>query len=203
MKKISLIILLFTIILAESCSDLKVTSDYDKSADFSVYKTFNIMTYQEGEMESAPLSMMTVSFIEEAIIDEMMNRGYTLSDDPSIEIYYFVKLGEKTDVSNVSYGVGVGYGSPYYYGYHGGYSSYYNQPIVTSHTEGTLIIELVDNEKDRAIWQGVGSKSVSQQTAKQKEIQLIVNKVFYNYKWNAGGESDGTKQKAAENLETY
>ena len=204
MKNIFLIILLGVILIAESCSDLKVTSDYDKTADFSVYKTFNIMTYQTGEMESAPLSMMTVSFIEEAIIDEMMNRGYTLSDDPDIEIYYFVKLNDKTQVSNSSVSVGVGYGSPYYYGYHSGYTSYYNQPIVSNYTEGTLIVELVDNSRDRAIWQGIGSKSVSQHTSSQKEIQLILNKIFYGYKWNAEGASKkDTQQKQSQNLETY
>ena len=204
MKKIFLIILLGVILITESCSDLKVTSDYDKTADFSLYKTFNIMTYQAGEMEAAPLSMMTVSFIEEAIIDEMMKRGYTLSDDPDIEIYYFVKLNDKTQVSNSSVSVGVGYGSPYYYGYHSGYTSYYNQPIVSNYTEGTLIVELVDNSRDRAIWQGIGSKSVTQQTSKQKEIQLILNKIFYGYKWNAeGATTKDIQQKQSQNLETY
>lgn len=205
MKKILLLALLGFILIAESCSDLKVTSDYDKDADFTAFKTFNIMTYHSGEMETAPLSMMTVSFIEEAIIDEMMNRGYTLSDNPDIEIYYFVKLGEKTSVSNSSVSVGVGYGSPYYYGYHGGYTSYYNQPIVTTHTEGTLIVELVDNAKDRAVWQGVGTQSVSQQTAKQKDIQLILSKVFYGYKWNAEGEpvKNDSQKKMSKKLESY
>jgi hypothetical protein len=203
MKKLSYLILFALVVITNGCSDLKITTDYDKTADFSKYKTFNIMKYQVGELESTPLSMMTISFLEEAIIDEMMKRGYTLSDNPDIEIYYFVKLKDKTEVVTTGTTGGMYYGSPYYYGYHGGYS-YYEHANTVDYTEGSLIVELVDNERDRAIWQGIAVSSVTQNTSKQKEIQLILNRVFYNYKWKAEGFSDAKKQsQKAQKLETY
>lgn len=203
MKNVFFIFILSLVVLAESCSDLKVTSDYDKEADFTSYKTFNIMRYEEGAVESTPLSMMTVSFIEEAIINELMNRGYTLSDNPDIEVYYYVKLADKTEyVSDPSVGMSTYYGSPYYYGYHGGYA-YTSEVRTMDYTEGALIIELVDNKGDIAVWQGVAKQSVTQNTAHQKEINHIVNRIFYNYKWNSDSavETPATKQKKA--VETY
>ncbi len=182
MKKHIYLFFLSILFLFNSCSDLKVTADYDKNADFSSFKTFNIKTYQSGEMESTPLKMMTVSFIEEAIIDELMDRGYTLSDNPDIEVYYYVKLNDETKVSTTGVSGGMYGGSPYYYGYYGGYSYYENYQVV-DYTEGSLIIELVDNNKDRAIWQGIGTQSVTQETASQKSIQQIVYSIFSSYKW--------------------
>ena len=184
MKTYIPLFLLSFILVFTSCSDLKVTADYDKNADFTSFKTFNIKTYQSGEMESTPLSMMTVSFIEEAIIDELMGRGYTLSDNPDIEVYYYVKLSEETKLSTTRVSGGMYAGRPYYYGYYGAYT-YYDTYQVIDYTEGALIIELVDNVKDRALWQGIGTKSVTQESASQKAIQQIVNSIFFSYKWKA------------------
>lgn len=193
MKKVIFLLSLISIVLVQSCSDLKVTSDYDKSADFTTFKTFNIMRYQEGVLESTPLPLMTISFIEEAIIDELMARGYTLSDDPDIEVYYFVRLNAKTELVQTGVSGGMYYGSPYYYGYHGGYT-YYNDVREVDYTEGSLIVELVDNKKDRAIWQGVAVKSVAQSQSSQKNIRMIISKVFYNYKWKVESTEGIQKQ---------
>lgn len=203
MKNAFFILILPLIVLSESCSDLKVTADYDKGVDFTAYKTFNIMRYQEGVVESTPLSMMTVSFIEEAIINELMARGYTLSDNPDIEVYYYVKLADKTEYVNSGPSVGVStyYGSPYYYGYHGGYA-YASEVRSMDYTEGALIVELVDNKGDMAVWQGVAKKSVTKNTAQQKEINHIVNRIFYNYKWKTDTES-AIPEKSQAPKETY
>ena len=182
MKNNISLIFLSIFFLFNSCSDLKVTAEYDKNADFTSFKTFNIKTYQSGEIESTALSMMTVSFIEEAIIDELMQRGYTLSDNPDIEVYYYVKLKDQTKVVETSTNNGMYGGSPYYYGYYGGYS-YYDSYQVIDYAEGSLIIELVDNNKNKALWQGIGTKSVQEEAANQKSIQQIVNSIFYSYKW--------------------
>ena len=184
MQKGILGLLFIAIFAVSACSDLKVTSDYDRDTDLGAFKTFNIMRYQEGVVESAPLSMMTKSFIEEAIIDELMARGYTLSDNPDLEVYYFVKLKDRTEYVTTGASVGMYGGSPYYYGYHGGYA-YTSNVSAKDVTEGSLIIELVDNAGDKAVWQGIAQKSVTQETAHQREIQKIVNTVFFSYKWKA------------------
>lgn len=202
MKKAHIILILLAVALV-SCSELKITSDYDKGTDFTSYKTFNIMKYQEGVVESTALSMMTVSFIEEAIIDEMLKRGYTLSDNPDVEVYYYVKLNSKTEYVNTGPSVGVNtyYGSPYYYGYHGGYT-YPSELRTVDYTEGALIIELVDGKETQAVWQGVAKQSVTQNTAHQKEINHIVNRIFYNFKWKSA-TTDEIKKTTEEQKETY
>ena len=183
MKKLFFVLLLVSIVISQSCSDLKITADYDKSADFSKFKTFNIIRYQEGAVASTSLSMMTVSLLEEAIIEELMNRGYTLSDDPDIEVYYFVKTKDKTEYKTTSTSVGGYGGNPYYYGYHGGYGYYNSYTQAVDYTEGSLIIELVNNEVDQLLWQGVAVKSLDETSSSQRSISQIVNGIFRSYKW--------------------
>lgn len=201
MKRSLFLFLISVLVLISSCSDLKVTADYDKDTDFSNYKTFNIMHYEEGAVESTSLSMMTISFIEEAIIDELMKRGYTLSDDPDLEVYYYVKLKDKTSYNTSGPSVGMYYGSPYYYGYHGGYTYTGNIQSV-DYTEGSLIVELVDAKMNKAVWQGIAVKSVTQESANQRAIQQIINRVFFDYKWTVEG-TDQKQQKSTSKKVDY
>jgi hypothetical protein len=183
MKKPLFILFISLSVIAQSCSDLKVTTDYDKTADFSDFKTFNILSDQEGSPVPNGVSKLTLSNIEESIIDQMMNRGYTLSDNPDIGVYYYIKLSEQTQYVQSS----VGYygGSPYYYGYYGGYGYYDTYVQAVNSTEGSLIIELVDVKKNRALWQGIATQSVTASTATEKSIAQIVNSIFFSYKWKA------------------
>lgn len=189
MKKLFFVVTSLFIFLAEGCSDLKITSDYDRSADFSNLKTFNIISHHEGAPVPNEISRLSISYIEESIIDEMMDRGYTLSDNSDIEVYYYIKLSETTEYQATTVGTYGGNpyygGSPYYYGYHGGYgyTSTYVQAIDV--TEGALIIELVNSSTEKALWQGVATKSVAQTSPSDRDIHQIVHSIFTTYKWKA------------------
>lgn len=199
MKKTFFILLLSASALIESCSDLKVTSDYDKSADFSSFKTFNIMSNDEGMTVPEGVSRLTISFIEESIIDQLMNRNYTLSDNPDIGVYYYIKVAQKTELTGGTT-VGLYGGNPYYYGYYGGYGYYSTTIQEVNFTEGSLIIELVDMKENKAIWQGVATQSVTASTVTDKQIQQIVNSIFFSYKWNAEEANVDPKSKTAKPL---
>jgi len=180
-----------------SCSGLKVTNDYDKSADFSSFKTFNIMSNDEGMTTPDGVSRLTISYIEESIIDQLMDRNYTLSDNPDIGVYYYIKVAQQTQVTQ-STSVGLYAGSPYYYGYYGGYAYYSPSVQEVDYTEGTLIIELVDMEKNKAIWRGVGTQSVTQSKMTDKQIQQIVNSIFFSYKWKTEPTLEKTNFKTTK-----
>lgn len=142
------------------------------------------MSNDEGMTTPNGVSRLTISFIEESIIDQLMNRNYTLSDKPDIGVYYYIKVAQKTELTGGTT-VGLYAGNPYYYGYYGGYSYYTTGVQEVDYTEGTLIIELVDMSQNKAIWRGVGTQSVTQSTVTDKQIQQIVNSIFFSYKWKA------------------
>jgi len=59
------------------------------------------------------------------------------------------------------WGPGWGWGGPW--GYGGGYNA------VSTHTEGTLYIDVIDASKKELVWQGVGSGVLTQDRSKKQE----------------------------------
>ena len=142
-------------------------------------------------------------YFEEAIENEMKERGYILSDNRDLEIYYYVKVTTETEmVASSSPYYGGYYGNPYYYGYYGGYG-YGSVGVGVStttvqqvdHKAGTLIIDIVDVRADKVVWRGTAQKSLSNDSgADQRLINQVIGRVFYDYKWTVGEVAE----KAAE-----
>ncbi len=174
---------LFLFILA-SCSSISVSSDYDKGTDFTVYKTYAF--YKKG-IDKVEISDLDKRRILRAIEAELSAKGMVKSENPDLLVNIFTKSREKIDVYNNNYygwypwyyGYGYGYG----YGAYGmGYGFGYNN--VSTSTEGTLFIDLIDAHKKELAWQGIGkgilsdSRSIDKKVAK---INEIVSKIMTEY----------------------
>ena len=112
-----LIVLLFIGYAMGGCaSGPNIISDYDRSAAFESYSTYNIMEGagpDQGEYQS-----FFTKYVIEAITVEMESRGYTKSDDPDLLVNFNARLQDKTKVTTSSAPPPM-YGG--YYGYRGGY----------------------------------------------------------------------------------
>jgi hypothetical protein len=173
LKNIFLSVLLLLIITG--CSSISVTSDYDISADFSSYKTFYIYNgiLKGSELETVPLVKKRVL---DAIQNEMIKKGFTREDSSKAEMMVYAQstTAEKMNVSSYGYGYGYGWG-PYPYG---------RNIDVSYYTQGSLIIDFVDNKKDELIWRGIGTAVVQDRgTPKEKEqfINEAVAKILDQY----------------------
>jgi hypothetical protein len=174
MKKIIKIIpLLLLVLVATSCSSVRVASDYDKNVDFSHLKTFAF--YKTG-IDKAEISDLDKRRILRAIESELLAKGYTKSENPDMLVSIFTKSRQKVNVYNNGYGpYGYGWGwSPYYW--NSGYSS------VSTSTEGTLYVDLIDANKKELVWQGMGTGYLSQNMDKKEErIKEFVSKIMEKY----------------------
>ena len=190
-----LLTLLVAIILLNGCSSkLEVLTSYDDEADFTSYLTFGVVNYEATQgMDKSPNGFVD-QYFEEAIENEMKERGYILSDNRDLEIYYYVKVTTETEmVASSSPYYGGYYGNPYYYGYYGGYG-YGTVGIGVStttvrqvdHQEGTLIVDIVDVRADKVVWRGTATKSLSNSGGDQRLINQVIDRVFYDYKWTVG-----------------
>jgi len=192
MKAIKLTFILIGALLLWSCgSSLKVTSDYNGELDFSKYKTYNYFRPHPDsvqEISNSPViaNQLNQRRIENAINEEMLLRGYELSDNPDILIGFYIKVEDKTDITTTTYG------SPYYrgYGYHGYYGGYghgYTDVSSYNYKYGTLIIDLVDTRDNELIWYGTASKALKDNNRNpEATINYIVTKMFYQYRFMAG-----------------
>lgn len=174
MKKIiKLLPFMMLFVMMASCSSVRVASDYDQNANFNQYKTFAF--YKTG-IDKVEISDLDKRRILRAIEAELMAKGFTKSENPDLLVSLFTKSREKVNVYNNGFGpYGYGWGwSPYYW-------NNYNTSVSTS-TEGTLYIDLIDANKKELVWQGMGTGYITQKMEKKDErIQEFVSKIMEKY----------------------
>ena len=172
MKTFKLLPLLLLFIVA-SCDTVKVYSDYDKSVDFTQYKTFAFM---KSGIDKVEISDLDKKRILNAIDQQLLAKGLTKSETPDLLVNIFTKSREEISVNqfNAGYGYGWGWGwNPYMYGGH---------TTVTSSTEGTLYIDLIDAKKKELVWQGEGTGTLSKDmNEKDAIVNDIVTKILAQF----------------------
>ncbi|MEL4306551.1 DUF4136 domain-containing protein [Joostella sp. CR20] len=164
-------ILLLTLLMS-ACASINVSSDYDRQVDFSQYKTFAF--YKPG-IDKAGISDLDKKRILKAIQYELQNRGYRLSENPDVLVSIFTKEVDRVNVyNNVGWGWGW-YGNPYW---GGGYNS------VTTETEGSLYIDLIDAGKKELVWQGKGTGNLvtnGNLAKKEERISEFVKEILAQF----------------------
>ncbi|RIV36317.1 DUF4136 domain-containing protein [Flagellimonas lutimaris] len=156
--------------LLASCSSVRVISDYDQKADFNNYKSYAF--YKTG-IDKAQISDLDKKRILRAIEAEMGSRGFVKSDNPDVLISIFTKERERVDVYNNNFGMGWGWGgfySPWAWGPGWGWG-YGNN--VSTRTEGSLYIDVIDANKKELVWQGRGVGSLNNTKNIEKKEQRI------------------------------
>jgi len=189
MKKIKIIAVpvLFILFLI-SCASVNVISDYDRQTDFKEYKSYAF--YKTG-IDRAQISDLDKKRILRAIETEMDSLGFVKSDKPDILVSIFTNERVEVDVYNgygygYGWGWGWGWGWPGYYGYYNPYfwgPGYYGNNVSTR-TEGSLYIDLIDTAKKELVWQGRGVgtlNSTKNIDKKEKRIRQFVSQILQQY----------------------
>ncbi len=180
MKNLSrLALVIFSLGLLVSCSSVRVVSDYDKKADFNSYKTYAF--YKTG-IDKAHISDLDKKRILRAIEAELSSRGFVKSDEPDVLISIFTKERERVDVYN-NYGWGWGgFYNPYVWGPGWGWGWGGNN--VSTSTEGSLYIDVIDANKKELVWQGRGVGTLSSTKSVEKKearINEFVSQILEEY----------------------
>jgi len=141
-----------------SCGpSLKVSHDYDKSVNFDQYKTFAL--YNSDSIHDA-ISPLNQQRILNAVKSEMAKKGFQESaSTPDVWVNVTAVLENRVAVSSTTdyYGYGGMY-RPYYWG--GGMSSATTNYNVQHYKDGSLIIDVIDANSKKLVWQGTGNKEI-------------------------------------------
>lgn len=180
MKTLKLLSLLFITVIAASCSSVRVNTDYDDNTDFNQYKTYGFF---DKAIEKAEISDLDKKRILGAIDAEMQKKGFTKSDKPALLINMFTKAHKEVDVNQWGYGAGFGWGWGYGWGGWGGPGMWGgNYTSVSTSTEGTLFIDLIDANKKELVWQGIGSGVLTlDRDKKQARINEFVAEIMKQF----------------------
>ncbi|WP_177729927.1 DUF4136 domain-containing protein [Flavobacterium inviolabile] len=168
--KILPILLLFVI---SSCSSVRVASDFDNRTDFSQYKTY---AFHKDGIDKVEISDLDKKRILRAIDNQLTAKGFSKSDQPELLVNIFTKSREQVSVNQFNAGWGYGGGWGWGYGWGPTYSS------VSTTTEGTLYIDIIDARKNELIWQGTGTGVLTQNREKKEErINEFVTKILMQF----------------------
>jgi hypothetical protein len=175
-------------LMAACASSTNIRSDYDRSVDFSQYKTYGY--YSPMGIENPNYSSLLGQMFRDAIDVQMKQRGYVKSSNPDVLFNVSARMEDKTRVTTTSnpgmYGGG-------YYGYRygmydpwGGYG-YGTTTHVSQYTEGTVNIDMVDPKLKRMLWEGVAIGRVKDKNDNlRQDIMTGVAEMFEGYPFQAG-----------------
>jgi len=175
MRKITF--LLFILIIAASCSSVKVSSDFDKTAGFTSYKTYAFT----NEAKALPgINDLNKNRILTAVETELAAKGFSKAEsNPDVLIDIQLK-GEQKQTATANTSGGYGYG--YRYGMGGGMST--TTINYETYVDGTLFVDMIDAKKNQLVWQGRGTKTVdpdASQKKKEDNINYSVKLIFQQY----------------------
>ena len=165
----ALILLLPLALLVAACSNpITVNTDFDPAADFASYKSYAWASPKD------PNSIQSLSDkrIKAAVETQLESHGFTKAAsqaDADVIMGYHTNLKDKIQVYDSGYGYGYGYGW-------GGRSV-----DVSSYTQGTLIVDMIDPVKKTIVWEGVASAAVDPNKSDEGQLNSAVKQMFWDY----------------------
>lgn len=164
--------ILVAVIVLSSCSTIRVNYDYDKTTNFTTYKTYNYFSDV-----NTGLSALDSKRLFKALDNGLQSRGYTLSDTPDFLID--IKSSEFRQQGNNNVGVGLGGGG----GNVGGGVSI-GLPIGQSQMGREVVFDFVDESNDGLFWQAVSESNYKPNASPEKReanFIAIVEKILKKF----------------------
>ena len=186
MRPLAILAAIAILAVAGCASGPDVRGDWDKSADFGKYRTYNFVA--AAGTDTANAKSLTTQILQHAAAREMESRGYTRAENADLVINFKGKIEEKTDIESTPapyYGPGWGY-----HGYYGmPYGGYGGSEVTTRrYNVGTLVMDVVDRDKRAVVFQGGYQITVTKEMLQNREQALndAVAAIFAKYPFRAG-----------------
>ena len=170
--RIPLFLILFVI---GSCSAVRVSQDFDETADFSRYQTFD---WAPGPPQSSNDILMDSQLMDRRIrraVEEVLSAkglSHTPGEKPDFYVTYHNVVQTRLEADSFNRGFGwYGYRYPYWgypYPFWGGIDTYVRQ-----YDEGTLIIDFTDTHTKELLWRGIGSRRVTKHSNPEKTTAAV------------------------------
>ncbi len=167
----SILGVLIVLFVFTSCGTV-VNYDYEKTTDFSKYKTYNYFDDMKTGLSELDNKRLII-----AIDTKLKTMGLTRSDDA--DFYIDIQSQDIQNRTNSNVGVGVGGGGG---GGFGGVSV--GVPLGGNQNTRELVIEFVDDTKGGMFWQAVSESSYQPNSSPEKreaKFVALLDKIFAGY----------------------
>jgi len=149
------------------CASVTTSADYDRSTDFSRYRTYGWIPAPEPIGNAIVEKRLTA-----AIDDELAAKGMTKSDHPDLLVSMHAQLTRQVEYETTGYGYGPGRWQT------GSQTTREEIPI------GTLVVDLVDAGRKELVWRGMARRVLdlmASPEAKEKATRDTVTRMFAAY----------------------
>lgn len=164
-------ILVLTLLIV-SCAPIRVNYDFDKSTDFTKYKTYNYY----ADMKTGLSDLDTKRFLD-ALDTKMKIKGFSLAEKP--DFFIDIKSSEFQAAQRNTVGVGLGGG-----GRNVGGGVSIGIPVGQSGVNRKITIDFVDENGKGLFWQAVSESSYNPNASpenREARLNAILDKVFVSY----------------------
>ena len=160
------IVLILSLLAAHGAFAQKVTFEFDKTADFSKYKTFAIREGQLNSKNAALNSELVKKQIETDIERDLTARGLTRVSGPSdLNVRYTFGSARKTEMES----------------YPAGWYGMGTRVVRVPYAEGTLVIDLRDPSTRSLVWRAIASEDKSDASKIESKLDDMVKKSMEKY----------------------
>ena len=176
-------------IFISGCSSLSLSTDYDKTVDFSTFKTYR--WHADNKHNEASIKFLNPIMdqrIRSTIDQQLQSQGYTKVNTDTVDflINYSVVIQERADIRtyNNYNGMYPGYAYRAGYGYYGGVGYGSSETQVTHYNQGTLIIDIISPETDQLMWRGAADGRLPSTADREKSdtlAQQYVTKILSEF----------------------
>ena len=168
--------------VAIGCSSMKVNHDWDRQADFSMYKTYAWHDSDTNVKDTDPLAHER--FISAIDGQLAMNGFQKVGSNPDVFVTYHSEESQQMSLDTTYMGGGWGYGPGWGWGGGmggmGGMGS--STTTVRKYNVGTVVLDLWDAAQKRLVWRGTVSDTLSDNPEKNaKKINTAAEKLFKDY----------------------
>jgi Domain of unknown function (DUF4136) len=165
MRPYRLFALLLPLALLLGCSGYSVNYDYDVTASFGRYRTFDYYTSKKGTGGTTSLMDKRV---RAAVEKELQVKGFVLETraDPDFLVTYYPVMKDRKVRTTTR--VGMGWGFRPVYGRVGVSTSQ-----VKHFKEGTIVLEIVDFKTNQLVWQGVAAGALTGLNNPEEADELV------------------------------
>jgi hypothetical protein len=179
MKSLSALVL--SLVIFASAFSQKVTTDMDKTVDFTKYKSYQFLGWQDNS--DAIINDLDKERMRKSFKSEMDARQLEKKEsgaDMAISLYIVVSQ-ETSMTAYTNYHGTTGYGYRRAgWGWGSGYATTtYSE---NDYLQGTLVMDVFDGESKELIWQGVATGTIQEKPEKrEKSIPKTISKLMKKF----------------------
>jgi hypothetical protein len=182
MKRLTCLLVVLAVFGVGNAFAQDVRYDFDKSKDFSKYKTYKWVPIKGADQ----IDELTTKQLTAAVDSELAAKGLTKTDSEDADLYIGFQTAIGSEKQFTSYNTGWGYGPGWgrgWYGY-GGMSNSTTYGSTSTVYNGQLDLSMYDSKEKQLVWRGVVTKTLDPKAKpdkKEKNISKAVAKLLKNY----------------------